>query len=77
MALVQMRPAMSTLRVYPPEVAAECDHLIVPRIVSPQEAEVVYDGKGKLAWDIAGPMQKNGQRTINLKKLVQRGTEQV
>jgi hypothetical protein len=48
---------------------AECDHLIVLRIVSPQEAEIVYDGKGDLAWRCAGPMQKNGQRTVRLSKL--------
>ncbi|HVG51658.1 MAG TPA: hypothetical protein VM867_08500 [Xanthobacteraceae bacterium] len=49
---------------------AACEHLIVLRIVSPQEAEIVYDGKGEVAWRIAGPMQSNGQRTVNLSKLI-------
>jgi hypothetical protein len=49
---------------------AECEHLIVLRIVSPQEAEIVYDGKGDVAWQLAGPLQKNGQRMLRLSKLV-------
>ena len=50
----------------------ECDHLIVLRFVSPQEAEIVYDGRGDLAWQLSGPLQKNGQRTVSLSKLVKR-----
>ena len=50
----------------------ECDHLIVLSIVSPQEAEIVYDGRGDLAWQVSGPLQKNGQRTVSLSKLVKR-----
>ena len=50
---------------------ATCEHLIVLRIVSPQEAEIVYDGKGEPVWQIAGSMQKNGQRSVSLSKLVQ------
>ena len=46
-----------------------CDHLIVLRIVSPQEAEIIYDGKGEPIWHLAGRMQKNGQRQIALSKL--------
>ena len=48
---------------------ADCDRLSVLRIVSPEEAEVVYDGPGAPAWAAAGPMQKTGQRTISLSKL--------
>ena len=46
-----------------------CDRLVVMRIVSPHEAEIVYDGPGELAWANAGPMAKNGQRRISLSRL--------
>jgi len=46
-----------------------CDRLIVLRIASFEEAEVVYDGDGAPVWQAAGKMQKNGQRTIGLSKL--------
>lgn len=48
---------------------ASCERLVVLRIVSPQEAEIVYDGPGQPAWDAAGKMGKNGQRVISLVKL--------
>lgn len=48
---------------------ATCDRLIVLKINSPIEAEVFYDGNGAPAWDAAGKMQKNGQRTISLSRL--------
>jgi hypothetical protein len=47
----------------------ECERLIVMRVVSPEHAEVIYDGPGKPAWAAAGRQQKNGQRTIGLAKL--------
>src|SRR5271156_6477480 len=43
--------------------------LVVLRIVSPEEAEIVYDGPGGQAWDRALKMAKNGQRVISLAKL--------
>lgn len=46
-----------------------CERLLVLRIVSPEEAEVVYDGPGAPAWLDAGPIQKNGQRRISLARL--------
>ena len=46
-----------------------CDRLVVMRIVSPHEAEVVYDGPGEIAWLSAGAMAKNGQRRIGLSRL--------
>jgi len=49
---------------------ATCDRLVVLRIVSPKEAEIVYDGDGEPAWDEAGPMSNNGQRRISIKRLV-------
>ena len=46
-----------------------CERLVVLRITSPHEAEIVYDGDGALAWALAGPLQKNGQRVVRLAKL--------
>jgi hypothetical protein len=48
---------------------AQCDRLVVPRIVSPEEAEIVYDGPGQPVWESAGEPQKNGQRSISLSRL--------
>jgi hypothetical protein len=48
---------------------ADCERLILLRIVSPGEAEVVYDGPGAPAWAAAESMQKNGQRKISLTKI--------
>lgn len=47
----------------------ECERLIVLKVISPEHAEVIYDGPGKPAWAAAGRQQKNGQRTIGLTKL--------
>ena len=47
-----------------------CERLVVLRIVSPEAAEIVYDGPGEPAWDKAGPMRKNGQRQISLARLL-------
>lgn len=48
---------------------ATCDRLVVLRVVSSQEAQIVYDGIGKPAWDEAGKIGKNGQRRISIKRL--------
>lgn len=48
---------------------ATCDRLVVLRIVSPEEAEIVYDGPGEPAWAAAGGMGSNGQRPISLWRL--------
>jgi hypothetical protein len=48
---------------------ATCERLVVLRIVSPHEAEIVYDGPGEPAWAAAGKMGKNGQRPISLSTL--------
>ncbi len=50
-------------------MSADCVRLIVLKIASPEEAEIIYDGPGTPAWAAAGPMQKNGQRNIGLSKL--------
>ena len=47
----------------------ESARLVVLRIVSPEEAEIVYDGPGAPAWACAGKVAKNGQRVVRLKKL--------
>lgn len=48
---------------------ATCERLIVLQIISPAEAEVVFDGDGNAAWLLADPIQKNGQRVVSLAKL--------
>ncbi len=48
---------------------ATCDRLVVLQIVSPEEAEIVYDGPGQPVWEKAGKMGKNGQRVISLSRL--------
>lgn len=48
---------------------ATCDRLVVLRIISSEEAEIVYDGPGGSAWDAAGKLGRNGQRAISLARL--------
>jgi hypothetical protein len=48
---------------------AECERLVVLQVVSPEEAELIYDGPGAAAWESAGKLQKNGQKSVSLKKL--------
>jgi len=48
---------------------AACVRLVVLRVISPEFAEIVYDGPGEPAWAAAGKMQKNGQRTVRLSRL--------
>ncbi len=43
--------------------------LVVLRVLSPEEAEIVFDGPGDVAWSRAGKLQKNGQRVLSLAKL--------
>ena len=50
-------------------LSAEPELLLVMKIVSPIEAEVIYNGPGALPWASAGKMQKNGQRPLTLAKL--------
>jgi hypothetical protein len=49
---------------------AACTRLVVLKVVNPEEAEIIYDGPGDPAWAAAGKLQKNGQRTIRLSKLI-------
>ena len=48
---------------------AACDRLVVLKVKSPQEAEIIYDGPGDIVWAASGKMQKNGQRSISLSRL--------
>jgi hypothetical protein len=48
---------------------ATCDRLVVLKILSPEEAEIVYDGTGQPVWDKAGKIQKNNQRSVRLSRL--------
>ena len=48
---------------------SECVRLVVLRVISPEEAEIVYDGPGPPAWACAGGLGKNGQRVVSLTKL--------
>lgn len=50
-------------------ISSEPDYLIAIKILDTGTWEEVYNGPGKLAWDNAGKMQKNGQRHISLAKL--------
>ena len=50
---------------------ANCERLVVLRVVSPEEAEIVYDGSGEAAWSNARKAGKNGQRVVSLTRLRQ------
>lgn len=50
-------------------ISSEPDYLIVIKLFSDGSWEEVYNGPGKQAWDNAGKMQKNGQRSVSLSKL--------
>ena len=51
-------------------IRSEPQHLIVLGLTSAGANEEIFNGPGKLAWDAAGKMQKNGQRMISRSKLV-------
>jgi hypothetical protein len=46
-----------------------CEWLVVFKIISPEEAELVYDGPGAGLWEKAGKTGSSGQRRLNLSKL--------
>jgi hypothetical protein len=48
---------------------ATCVRLVVLRVVSPEEAEIVYDGPGEPAWASARTAGKNGQRVVSVARL--------
>ena len=47
----------------------EPEHLLVLRLLKDGTAEEIYNGPGKPAWDNAGNLQKNGQKSISLSRL--------
>jgi hypothetical protein len=49
---------------------AKPDWLLVMKIVNPAQAEVAYNGPGLEPWNAAGKMQKNGQRSLSISKLM-------
>lgn len=50
-------------------LSSEPEHLIVLKILKNGEAEEIYNGPGKIVWDVTGDKQKNGQRYVNVSKL--------
>jgi hypothetical protein len=56
---------------------AKSDRLVVLRVVSPNEAEIVYDGDGRRPWKHTGKMAKNGQRVISLSRLNKIAADQI
>jgi hypothetical protein len=48
---------------------ADCTRLVVLRVISPEEAEIVYDGPGAPVWECTGKIGKNGQKVVSLSKL--------
>ncbi len=56
---------------------ATCDRLLVLKIVSTSEAELVYDGSGEPAWNAAGALGRNGQKVVSFAKLRKLATELV
>jgi hypothetical protein len=46
-----------------------CNHLIVLKVISPQYAEIIFDGSGIGLWQDAGETASNGQRRVSLAKL--------
>lgn len=52
-------------------IGSNPDYLIVIKILPDGSIEECYNGIGTLAWDSAGKMQKNGQRSLSINKLKQ------
>lgn len=50
-------------------ISSEPDYIIVIKLLPDGSWDEIYNGSGKLVWDNAGKMQKNGQRPISLSKL--------
>jgi len=48
---------------------SECSRLVVLRVISPEEAEIVYDGPGAKPWAAAGKKAKTGQCRVSLSRL--------
>ena len=46
------------------------DNLLVIKIQPDGSYQEIFNGPGNIAWEAAGKMQKNGQRSISLSKLL-------
>ena len=46
----------------------DCNHLIVLKLVSPEEVEIVYDDLGAPALKLAGKIGADGQRRLSISK---------
>ena len=51
-------------------IYSEPDYLLVMKMEHDGTIEEVYNGRGSAPWKNAGKVQKNGQRSISLKKLI-------
>ena len=51
-------------------IYSEPDYLIVMKMKHDGTIEEVYNGKGAVPWENVGKVQKNGQRSISIKKLI-------
>jgi hypothetical protein len=58
-------------------LSSDCARLVVLRVMSPEEAEIVYDGPGAPAWTCATKPGKHGQRIVTLAKLRALAAEQL
>ena len=47
----------------------EPQHLLVLQRPKAGTVQVIYNGPGGLAWSAAGPLQKNGTRTLRVNRL--------
>jgi len=51
-------------------IRSEPEHLIVLKILPSGASETIFNGPGSLAWEHAGKMQKNGQRSLSVSKML-------
>ena len=51
-------------------IYSEPDYMIVMKMKNDGTIEEVYNGKGAVPWENAGKVQKNGQRSISIRKLI-------
>jgi hypothetical protein len=49
---------------------SEPEHLLVLKILKNGEVVEIFNGPGYIAWEAAGKMQRNGQRTLSVNKLI-------
>lgn len=52
-------------------ISSEPDFLVVIKIDLDGTYNEIYNGRGSLVWQWAGKMQKNGQRSISISKLME------